>query len=240
MYYDQPRDEPDQPVTAVVVGGSGGLGKLIMLELFEHGIVAIDWSRESGVDVTDYSLIKAGQHLIWPTVDILINCAGVNVLNWMENLHPDDWEITFDVNVKSIWQTTALLLPKLRGGTIVNVSSNAAKVPMRCSLAYNASKAAVSMMTKQMARELGPRHDITVFGIAPNRLKGTPMSNMVSNQVQILRGWTEQQEHDYQLASIPAGEETPPALVAEFLCFLLSSKERHRYLQGCEIPYGGP
>jgi hypothetical protein len=36
------------------------------------------------------------------------------------------------------------------------------------------------------------------------------------------------------------GEETDPAKLAEFIAFLLSSKERHKYLGGCILPYGGP
>ena len=46
-------------------------------------------------------------------------------------------------------------------------------MPMTCSLAYNASKGAAHIMTLQLARELTKKHGITVFGIAPNKLKGT-------------------------------------------------------------------
>jgi hypothetical protein len=52
------------------------------------------------------------------------------------------------------------------------------------------------------------------------------------------RGWTYEQARKYQLGSLLTGEETPPAAVADFIAFLLSSKGRHKYLTGCDIPYG--
>ena len=52
------------------------------------------------------------------------------------------------------------------------------------------------------------------------------------------RGWTKEQAAQYQLNGLLAGEETPVEAVAEFVTFLLSSKERHKYLTGTDIPYG--
>jgi NAD(P)-dependent dehydrogenase (short-subunit alcohol dehydrogenase family) len=107
---------------------------------------------------------------------------------------------------------------------------------MRCSLAYNASKAAAHMMTLQLARELAP--DVTVFGISPNKLKGTGMSLEIERQVQRTRGWSPEQADAYQQQSLLSGLETPPEAVAEFLAFLLKTKARHQYLTGCVLPYG--
>jgi hypothetical protein len=53
-----------------------------------------------------------------------------------------------------------------------------------------------------------------------------------------LRGWTKEQARAYQLSALPAGEETDPAVLAEFIAFLLSTKARHKYLAGVDIPYG--
>ena len=123
-------------------------------------------------------------------------------------------------------------------GTVVNIVSNAAHMPMRCSLAYNASKGAAHIMTLQLARELTPKYGITVFGVAPNKMHGTHMSDSIDKQVVLTRGWTKEIAQHYQLSNLLAGEETPPACVAEFIKFLLQSKEHHKYLTGCVLPYG--
>ena len=90
-------------------------------------------------------------------------------------------------------------------------------------------------MTKQLAREL---KDLTVFGIAPNRLAGTDMSNYIEERVIETRGWTREDAQAYQAQSLPTGEETDPEALAEFIAWLLSSKRRHFYLTGCVLPYG--
>jgi NAD(P)-dependent dehydrogenase (short-subunit alcohol dehydrogenase family) len=143
-----------------------------------------------------------------------------------------------DVNVKGIFKMTQAALPLLRAnkGTVVNIVSNAAHMPMRCSAAYNASKGAALILTKQLARELSP--DVTVFSVSPNRLADTGMSRSIDEQVLKTRGWTLEQAQQYQRASLLSGDETPPEAVAEFIAFLLATKERHRYLAGCDIPYG--
>ena len=107
---------------------------------------------------------------------------------------------------------------------------------MRCSAAYNASKGAALILTKQLARELAP--DITVFSVSPNKLAGTGMSNSIDEQVVKTRGWTIEQAQEYQLKGLLTGEETDVETCAEFIAYLLSTKQRHKYLAGCDIPYG--
>jgi NAD(P)-dependent dehydrogenase (short-subunit alcohol dehydrogenase family) len=121
---------------------------------------------------------------------------------------------------------------------VCNIISNASHMPMRFSLAYNASKAAAAMLTRQMARELWGTHGVTVFGVSPNRLHGTPMSVAIDQQVGVARGWPLDKVRKKQLEALPIGEETDPAAVAEFIGFLLSTKERHRYLHGAILDYG--
>ena len=123
-------------------------------------------------------------------------------------------------------------------GTILNIVSNAAHIPMTCSLAYNASKGAAHIMTLQLARELTKKHEITVFGIAPNKLCNTQMSKSIDEQVVKTRGWTKEHAVQYQLNGLLTGQETPPELVADFISYLLKDKQSHKFLTGCIIPYG--
>lgn len=233
----------------IITGASSGLGAEIHAQLsgwnsMEELPIIHDWSRygaENAVDVTSPISIEGAirKELAPDTqVDILINCAGVNYIDWMPKLTEDDFDYLMNTNARSIFSVTRRLLPHLHGGTVCNIVSNASHMPMTHSLAYNASKGAAHIMTLQMARELKKTHDITVFGVSPNKLKGTGMSQYIEKRVCELRGWTPEQAAEYQKAALPAGEETDPKRCAEFIAFLLSSKERHKFLNGCIIPYG--
>lgn len=229
----------------VVTGGSSGLGKAIVDAIYamamalDTHITIHDWSRDtSGVDVTDSDSIALAASKIQGPVYALINCAGINHIEWLPNLKEADWDAVVDTNAKAIFLTTKALLENLRGGTVINIVSNASHVPMTTSAAYNASKGAAAILSKQLARELIKTHDITVFAISPNKLAGTGMSKYIDERVCELRGWTPEEARAYQLAALPAREETDPAVLADFIAFLLSSKERHKYLAGCDIPYG--
>ena len=175
----------------------------------------------------------------WP-LDILINCAGINHIAMLEDLNIENWDRVMNVNARAIYLMTRGLLPALTisRGTVLNIVSNASHVPMTSSLAYNASKGAAHIMTLQLARELTRERGITVFGISPNKMKGTEMSRYIEGRVCEVRGWTQEHAEEYQRKALLTGEETDPAQVAEFIGHLLSEKRRHKYLSGCVIPYG--
>lgn len=216
----------------VITGAESGLGKHLA-ELMKHqGHTVIPYDIKNGDDVC----APAG---LPPKIDILVNCAGVNKINWLADVSGDEWDAVMNTNAKGIFKMTQACLPMLKNskGTVVNIVSNAAHMPMRCSAAYNASKGAALILTKQLAREL-ILDGVTVFSVSPNKLKGTGMSNSIDDQVCKTRGWTLEQAQNYQLQGLLTGEETDPRLCAEFIAFLLSTKERHKYLAGCDIPYG--
>lgn len=228
---------------AIITGGDSGLGRAIVsaldLQRHEWSIYVIDNKRGHDVRVPQELLgDRAFKDFVDGGVDVLINCAGINKINWAPDVSPFEWDNVMETNAKALFFMTQMLLPQLRAakGTVLNIVSNAAHMPMRCSAAYNASKGAALILTKQLARELAP--DITVFSVSPNKLAGTGMSKSIDKQVCKTRGWTMEQAQAYQKQSLLTGEETPPELVAEFIAFLLSSKERHKYLTGCDIPYG--
>jgi NAD(P)-dependent dehydrogenase (short-subunit alcohol dehydrogenase family) len=224
----------------LVTGSNSGLGLAIANVLTEAGHQVWDYDISYGDDV------RAPNFPAWNGIDgleeldILINCAGVNIINWLEDFTEENWDDVMDVNAKGIFMMAKTCLPMLikSKGTILNIVSNASHMPMTCSLAYNASKGAAEIMTKQMARELTKKYGITVFGISPNKLAGTEMSKSIDRQVVETRGWSMEEAQRYQLAGLLAGEETKPKAVAEFVAFLLQDKEHHKYLTGCILPYG--
>lgn len=219
----------------LVTGSKAGLGLEIARVLRSNGHLVVDYDIKDGRDVRNPSMSAIPDHL-----DILINNAGVNRIDWLENVTESDFNLVMSTNVFGMFKMSQACLPYLieSKGTILNIVSNAAHMPMRCSLAYNASKGALHIMTKQLARELTAKHGITVFGVAPNRLKDTEMSDHIDKRVIETRGWTLKEAREYQEASLPAGEETPPERVAEFIGYLLNQKSNHKFLTGCILPYG--
>lgn len=175
-------------------------------------------------------------------IDVLVNCAGVNRIDYIEDMEEENWDLVMDTNAKGIFNVTKAALPYLKNstfpGAVLNIVSNASHMPMTSSIAYNASKGAAHIMTLQMNRELKKRHNIDVFGISPNKLAGTEMSKYIDNRVPEQRGWTPEQAKQYQLNSLNAGEETDPKVLASFIHYLLHNKENHKFLTGCIIPYG--
>ncbi len=174
-------------------------------------------------------------------VDILINNAGVNYIDWMQDIDVQDWDRVMNTNARGIWLVTKALLQNMKAAidpTIMNVVSNAMHIPMTHSIAYNASKGAAGIMTRQMARELQKEHGICVFGICPNKMAGTKMSRYIEGRVEDLRGWTSEQAEEYQLKALLSGKETEPSQIAELVVWLLSSPRRHKYLTGCLLELG--
>jgi NAD(P)-dependent dehydrogenase (short-subunit alcohol dehydrogenase family) len=233
----------------LITGAAKGLGRVMLDELSKAGHNVTCYDIEDGYDVrvADYAdiagLLRDTQNCDSyedPKLDVLINNAGVNLIDYLENVKEVDWDAVMDINAKGIFKMSQVCLPMLikSKGTILNIVSNAAHMPMTSSLAYNCSKGAALIATKQLARELTRRHGITVFSVSPNKLKGTGMSEDIDNQVVRTRGWTMEEAQRYQLQGLLAGEETDPKAVAEFIAFLLQDKAHHKFLTGCDIPYG--
>ena len=218
----------------LITGSSHGLGNALVMALQKAGHQTLCYDKDSKRDVRTPNLGNITE------LDVLINNAGINRINWLEDVGESEWDEVMDTNVKGIFKMTQACLPMLAAtkGTILNIVSNAAHNPMRCSAAYNASKGAALILTKQLARELTPKYGITVFSVSPNKLAGTGMSKDIDEQVVKTRGWTKEQAVKYQLSGLLTGKETPPEAVADFIAFLLQDKSHHEYLSGCDIPYG--
>lgn len=224
----------------LVTGGRSGLGKAIVTALQRRGHDVWVYDKADGFDVIAPDLNYLNGMADLGGCDVLVNCAGVNGIDYLEDVTDDLWDRVMDTNAKGIMKMSQACLPMLikSKGTILNIVSNAATMPMTSSIAYNASKGAAKIMTAQMARELTRRHGITVFSVSPNKLSGTAMSDQIDQEVVRTRGWTMEEAKRYQVAGLLAGQETPTAVVAEFIAFLLGEKYRHQFLTGCDIPYG--
>jgi NAD(P)-dependent dehydrogenase (short-subunit alcohol dehydrogenase family) len=100
-------------------------------------------------------------------VDILVNSAGVMVQQRVEDVTPEGWDETLDVNLRAYFFVTQGAVPHLRrtSGRVVNLADEAAFEVWPAYVPHCVSKAGVVMLTKGLARVLAP--DVTVNAVAP-------------------------------------------------------------------------
>lgn len=172
----------NQTRVAVVTGGGGGLGSVIGRTLADDGFqvvlagrnldgprrVADEIGETSGpqpfpgqVDVSSKDSVAAlvaevGER--FGRIDVLVNNAGVEPSNPLEQTSVQDWDLTMNVNVRGAMLMSQAILPYWRrqeSGSIVNISSRTYLGSSR-NPAYVSSKAAMVGLTMEMAVELGP------------------------------------------------------------------------------------
>lgn len=222
----------------LVTGASSGLGLAIASTLRDNKKnTVIEYDKQNGLDVTHPVVLDKD-------IDILINCAGVNGIAYVEDVTDELWDKVLNTNAKGIFKMTQAYLDALKKATqrgygmVINIVSNAATVPMTASACYNASKGAAKILSAQLARELTRRFGITVFSISPNKLMGTGMSEYIDQQVCVTRGWTMEQAQAYQNKNLLWGHETNPIDLAKFIAWLVDQPGIAKNFTGCDIPFG--
>jgi NAD(P)-dependent dehydrogenase (short-subunit alcohol dehydrogenase family) len=191
--------------TAVVTGGSRGIGFMIAKGLLDAGAKVIISSRkehellpardelsaygEVHAVVADVSTLEGVNSLaervteLFPTLNILVNNAGATWGMPLDEFSEHAWDKVMDTNVKGVFFLTQQLLPNLRRGAshdeparVINIGSiDGLHVNPMDTYSYSASKAGVHHLTRAMARRLGPEH-ITVNAIAPGPFESKMMA----------------------------------------------------------------
>lgn len=172
---------------AIITGGAGGIGLATTNRLLSAGwrVAVVDASPSDDFrsgNATNLSIIQGDVRdpkvsvdvcntvvAKWGQINLLVNCAGVNRHNPLEDFALDDWRLVLDVNLTGTFlfmQAAARHMLEAGSGAIVNVSSIAGSrgVPDRC--AYAASKAAVESLTRSAAVGWATR-GIRVNTVAP-------------------------------------------------------------------------
>jgi len=239
---------------ALVTGGSGGIGKQIVIDLIKNGYnVAVtgrsmnkliesykDYSMEHLHFIeTDVMDISKYQNVIYSTVehlgyiDLLVNNVGVEKFGeTIEKSYLEQWNemITLNLN-SSYFMTQAVLKCMTLGGCIINFSSILASRPVNGLAPYSIAKAGVEMMTKSLALELAPKN-IRVLCIAP----ATIQTNFHTGA-----GMSQESADIYYKTSEsthPIGRIGQPSDISELVVFL-ADNSKAGFMTGSIIPVDG-
>ena len=237
--------------TAIVTGGSKGIGKGIVEKLAESGCnVAFTYlsSKESATEIeklsdkysvkikkyqSDASDFDQSTELIenilddFDSYDILINNAGITKDNLLLRMDEDSWKKVIDINLNSCFNLTKCAIRefmKKKEGVIINISSIVGIKGNAGQSNYSASKAGINGFTKSIALELGSRN-IRCNAIAPGFIE-TDMTSKGDGK--LLESWVE---------SIPLKRAGHVEDIAN-LCVYLAS-EKGSYITGQIIKVDG-
>jgi NAD(P)-dependent dehydrogenase (short-subunit alcohol dehydrogenase family) len=232
---------------AIVTGGSRGLGKEIASALGEVGAkVAITARREewlaptrqelekAGIEclaiVTDVSEVEGVRKMVaqtlerWGKIDILVNNAGVVWAAPPDQMPLDKWDYVMNINARGTFiccQEVGKEMIRQRYGNIINVSSAVGVTGVDPKsgqfIGYQASKAAINIMTKQLAIEWGP-YNIRVNAIAPSFLSTRLTDALIARTGENMLRW------------IPLGRIGRPEEIKGVAVFLAS--EASSYITG--------
>ena len=117
--------------------------------------------------------------------NVLINCAGINLREWMWDYSWEDWDRVLDVNTSTVFKLAQYLAQDCKSrnsrAKIINISSLTSLQGGRRCIAYTASKHAVAGLTKALAAELGP-FGITVNAVAPGYIHTDMTDQLITNE----------------------------------------------------------
>ncbi len=230
--------------TAIVTGGSRGIGRAVAVRLAKDGMnLVINYRgnseaaeeterlcRELGAEVLlvqgdvsraeDCEKLAAQAKEAFGRVDVLVNNAGITRDGLLARMTEEDFRAVLDVNLVGPWnmmKAVNRIMMKQRYGRIVNLSSVTGLMGNMGQTNYAAAKAGILGMTKSYAREVASR-GITVNAVAPGFID-TDMTEAMPEGAK-----------DKIITGIPMGRTGKPEDVAEAVAFLAS--EQAGYITG--------
>ena len=225
--------------SALITGGTGSIGSAIVARFVTAGIdTCFTYLRSEqeaerlrhlsarGIRV---DLAAPDLSVLPSTVDILVNCAGVNeVSTTVEDLGDELWNATLSVNLTAPFVLCRHYLRAMRvaeWGRIVNVGSIYSRVGSSLNSAYNVSKHGLSGLTKSIAKEYAR------YGITANEVLPGPVESRLMDAVALRKsGEIGSTSEEYLLAVAGASPDlrlATPAAVADCVFFLCSEPSGH-------------
>lgn len=243
--------------TAIVTGGTGGLGTAMTTALASAGadIISIELPNDSGsentakvvkdcgrkytkyeCDVRDSKQLRATYQQMWndgAVADIVLNCAGVQRRAEAIDFTDEDIDLVLDVNIKasliSSQEFAKKLLSEGRPGKVINIASIISFIGGKNITPYAASKGGVMQMTKAMSNEWA-EHGIQCNCIHPGYFR-TPMTDQYVNDPKY------KDFNNYVMSRVPAKRWGKPVDLSGAVIFLASSASD--YLSGTSIVVDG-
>ena len=237
--------------TALVTGGSRGIGRAVCLTLAKAGAyVAVNYraseqaacetldliKRDGGdgkvlpFDVSDPKAVDRGVSDLLEErggIDVLVNNAGITKDGLLSRMKDADWNEVLSTNLAGAFyscRAVSKTMIRNRGGRIVNIASTAGEAGNAGQVNYSAAKAGLIGMTRSLARELAPRN-ILVNAVSPGIIAGGMTDRLAENQLEAIR------------ALVPLGRLGNPEDVASAVLFLCSSMSD--YMTGQVIRVNG-
>ena len=196
---------------AIITGAASGIGAHCALRFAQEGarVAGLDvkkpvdpaaWAAVEtaapdtlfldGVDVRDEERVASAVHAAvarFGRLDVLVNAAGVEGIGAAHELTQESWDRTVDINLKGSFLVAKHVLPSMlaqKSGSVIHVASVEGLEGMAGSMAYNASKGGVVLMTKSMALDYGSA-GIRVNCLCPGLIL-TPLTNIVQQAKAVL------------------------------------------------------
>lgn len=220
----------------LVTGGSRGIGRSVCIRLATLGLpILINYNTHAEAADATRQLVESqgGQAELLPFdvsdkeavdkaltaweeahpddyISVLVNNAGIRRDNVLFMMSDDEWHSVIDTTLDGFFYVTRRLLkhmmPRRRGGRIINVASLSGVKGLPGQTNYSAAKAALIGATKALAQEVAPRH-ITVNAVAPGFIETDMTKDLPASELTQL---------------IPAGRFGKPDEVAALVAFLAS------------------
>jgi 3-oxoacyl-[acyl-carrier protein] reductase len=237
--------------TALVTGGSRGIGRAIVLRLAGQGAdVALTYKGNEAAAAETVAAVEAlGRRALavqgdasqpdtaetvvkavleaFGKIDILVNNAGVTRDDLIMRMSPEAWREVLETNLfGAFWMIKAVTRPmlKARGGRIINITSVSGLAGQAGQTNYSASKAGMIGFTKALAKEVGPR-GITVNAVAPGFVPTVLTDVLNEEQKRIISSMT------------PMGRFARPEEIAYATAFL--ADERAGFITGQVLSVDG-
>lgn len=237
--------------TALVTGGSRGIGREISILLARYGVfVIVNFKSDDGAAQTTLDAIlelpgkgslrkfdicdsvdveKNVKEMIAErkSVEILVNNAGIARDGLLGRMKDADWKTVVDTNLTGAFNMCRALAKSMirnRYGRIVNISSTAGEIGNAGQVNYSAAKSGLIGLTKSLARELAPRN-ILVNCVSPGIISGGISEELSENQMEAI------------IQHVPLGRLGTPKDVAAAVAFLCS--DMANYITGQVLRING-
>lgn len=238
---------------ALITGGGTGIGRATALAFAREGAKVTLMGRRleplviTAREIGGSALVVTGDLSSGPDIDdairstvarfgglnVLVNNGAVLHAGTAESQTEQEWDETFNINVKGLWMLSRAVLPHMRkagGGSIVNLSSVLGLVGARNRAAYAASKGAVTLLTKSMALDHA-HENIRVNCICPGIVDTDLVAGFVKNSPH------PEQARKERIALHPIGRFGTPDDIAACAVFLAGDESK--WVTGAAIPVDG-